>query len=110
MPTPNTYQTTAPARSELDASRGLVLLQFGVDWCGHCQAAGPALAQALPEFAGLVHLRIEDGAGRPLGRSFRVKLWPTLVLLQDGQEVALLVRPTQTAQVLALLRPFCSAN
>ena len=81
-----------------------MLLQFGVDWCGHCQAAEPAIAQALKTFSRLSHLRIEDGAGRPLGRSFRVKLWPTLVLLRDGQEMGRLVRPTQEAQVLALLR------
>jgi thioredoxin 1 len=39
------------------------------------------------------HVKVEDGSGRPLGRSYRVKLWPTLVFLRDGQEVARLVRP-----------------
>ncbi len=101
---PALYPTSAPERSTLDARPGDVLLQFGVDWCGHCQAAEPAIAQAMTAYPGLSHLRIEDGAGRPLGRSFRVKLWPTLVLLRDGQELARLVRPTQAAQVLALLR------
>ena len=98
------YQTSAPSRSDLDALPGDVLVQFGVDWCSHCQAVEPAIAEALHAFPGLSHLRIEDGAGRPLGRSFRVKLWPTLVLLRDGQELDRLVRPTQAAQVLALLR------
>ena len=42
----------------------------------------------------------EDGPGQPLGRSYRVKLWPTLVFLRDGQEVARLVRP-QDAQEIA---------
>jgi thioredoxin 1 len=36
---------------------------------------------------------VEDGRGRPLGRAYRVKLWPTLVLLCDGQEIARAVRP-----------------
>jgi len=94
---------TVPTRSDLDALHGDVLLQFGVDWCGHCQAAEPAISEALQAFPGLRHLRIEDGAGRPLGRSFRIKLWPTLVLLRDGQELDRLVRPTQAAQVLKLL-------
>ena len=40
------------------------------------------------------HLKVEDGPGRPLGRSFRVKLWPTLVFLKDGQEVARVTRPS----------------
>jgi thioredoxin 1 len=43
------------------------------------------------------HIRVEDGRGRPLGRSFRVKLWPTLVFLKDGKEVARLVRPSGAA-------------
>ncbi len=34
-----------------------------------------------------------DGKGRPLGRSYGVKLWPTLVFLKDGHEVARVVRP-----------------
>jgi thioredoxin 1 len=98
------YQTSAPSRSDLDALPGDVLVQFGVDWCSHCQAAEPVISEAMQGFPGLSHLRMEDGAGRPLGRSFRVKLWPTLVLLRDGQELDRLVRPTQAAQVLALLR------
>ena len=28
-----------------------------------------------------------DASGRPLGRSFKVKLWPTLVFLRDGREI-----------------------
>lgn len=49
-----------------------------------------AVLEAHPEIR---HLKIEDGPGRRLGRSFRVKLWPNLVLLRDGQILAQLVRP-----------------
>jgi thioredoxin 1 len=98
------YAAAAPSPSELDATPGALLLQFGVDWCGHCQAAEPAIVQALQSYPGLVHLRIEDGPGRALGRSFKVKLWPTLVLMHQGQELARLVRPTQLEQVQDLLR------
>jgi thioredoxin 1 len=45
------------------------------------------------------HLQVEDGPGRPLGRSFRVKLWPTLVFLKDGQEVARVVRPSRVEEL-----------
>jgi len=83
----------APSLTEVQALPGLVLLEFGTEWCGHCRAAQPLVAQALPEQPQWQHLKIEDGPGRALGRSYRVKLWPTLVLLRDGQEVARLVRP-----------------
>ena len=54
------------------------------------------------------HLKVADGPGRPLGRSYRVKLWPTLVFLRDGQEVARLVRPgdaTPIGEALASIDP-----
>jgi len=34
--------------------------------------------EALSQHAQWRHIRVEDGPGRALGRSFRVKLWPTL--------------------------------
>jgi thioredoxin 1 len=49
------------------------------------------------------HLKIEDGPGRALGRHYRVKLWPTLVVLRDGQEVGRLVRPAAVQDVLTAL-------
>ena len=45
----------------------------------------------------------EDGPGRPLGRSFRIKLWPTVVVLKDGQEVARVVRPVSSDEVRVAL-------
>jgi cobalt-zinc-cadmium efflux system protein len=100
---PYLSETNAPSRSEVDALTGLTLLEFGTDWCEHCRAAQPALAEVLAQHPQWRHLKVEDGAGRPLGRSYRVKLWPTLVLLRDGQEVARLVRPTQAADITAVL-------
>jgi hypothetical protein len=49
--------------------------------------------------AAINHLKIEDGPGRPLGRSFRVKLWPTLILLENGQELGRVVRPQQAQAI-----------
>lgn len=97
------YSPETLSRANLDALPGTVLLDFGANWCGHCQAAQPAVAAALAHHPNLKHLRIEDGRGRPLGRSLGVKLWPTLVLLKGGQELARLVRPTDADQVRRLL-------
>jgi thioredoxin 1 len=49
----------------------------------------------------VAHYKVEDGPGRPLGRSFRVKLWPTMIFLRDGQEVARLVRPLKADDISA---------
>ncbi len=95
----NRYTANAPSRAEIDQSQEPTLLEFGTEWCGHCQGAQPLIASALAEHPNLRHLKIEDGPGRPLGRSFRVKLWPTLIFLRNGEEVDRLVRPDSTAAV-----------
>jgi thioredoxin 1 len=97
------WQTIEPTRAEINASRGPVLLEFGSPSCGHCRAAQPFVEQALAEQPPLPHLKIADGPGQALGRSFGVKLWPTLVFLRDGKEVARLVRPRELAPLRAAL-------
>jgi thioredoxin 1 len=51
------------------------------------------LAALLKKHSGVQHIIVEDGPGKPLGRSFRVKLWPTLVFLRDGSVVKQVSRP-----------------
>ena len=103
MASTDIYQNPGPARTEIDALPGATLPEFGTGWCGHCQAAQPLIGQALQGRDGVRHIKVEDGSGRPLGRSFRVKLWPTLVFLKDGQEVARLVRPQGAAAITEAL-------
>lgn len=98
--TPQDQETSA---EQLASQHGWLLLEFGAPWCGHCQAAQPLLAAAMQAHPDLAHLKIEDGKGRRLGRAFTVKLWPTLVLLHDGQEVGRLVRPDHGAAISQLL-------
>lgn len=97
------YAVDAPERAEIDAIRGFVLIEFGTDWCGHCRTAQAAIVTALREYPELLVKRFEDGPGRRLGRSFRVKLWPTLILLRDGEEIGRVVRPVDVSAVRCLL-------
>jgi len=93
------FEATEPKRDDIDASRQPLVLEFGVDWCPHCQRAQPLIESALRAHPELRHIKVEDGSGRPLGRSFRVKLWPTLVFLRNGKEIARVVRPADTAEI-----------
>ena len=97
MSTPYTPETET--RADIDRWRGPAVVDFGTNGCGHCQAAQPLVDAAFAAQPAVRHLKVEDGSGRPLGRSFRVKLWPTLVFLRDGQEVERLVRPTDPAAI-----------
>ncbi len=95
----NDYPAIEPSRSEIEAIEKLLVIEFGTDWCGHCMAAQPLIASALAAHPGFRHIRIEDGPGRRLGRSFRVKLWPTLIFMRQGHEVERLVRPTEACAI-----------
>lgn len=98
------YDEHQPERMEIDALPGATVLDFGQTWCGYCEAAEPIIEGALAGAQDVRHLKIGDGSGRPLGRSFHVKLWPTLVFLKDGKELGRVVRPTSEEQVRAALR------
>ncbi len=100
------YKSDQPDRDEVAALAGPVIVQFGTNWCGYCAAAEPHIAAALAGAPAVPVIKVEDGKGLPLGRSFGVKLWPTVVFLRDGVEVARVVRPTSRSAVedaLALL-------
>jgi len=99
-----TYEATQTTRAEVDSLAEPVVIEFGTSWCGHCMAAQPLIENAMADFPALRHLKVEDGPGRPLGRSFRVKLWPTLIFMAGGQEVARLVRPASAGEIGSALR------
>ncbi len=83
----------APTRTEIDQSEGAVLLEFGSPSCGICRALAPRVEALLDRHPEVRHVKVEDGPGQPLGRSFRVRLWPNLVFLRDGAVVRQLARP-----------------
>ena len=91
-----------PTRNEIDAMPGAVFLEFGASWCGYCRAAQRDIAAVLADHPAVRHVKVEDGSGQPLGRSFGVKLWPTLVYLLDGVERGRVVRPASAAQIEAI--------
>ena len=103
------YATAQPERSAIDAMQGIVALEFGTDWCGHCRAAAPLISSAVGAVPGVQHIKVEDGSGRALGRSFRIKLWPTLLVLQNGKEIARVVRPADVAEVRQAIEQAASA-
>jgi thioredoxin 1 len=97
------YSTSEPPRAEVDALAGPAVVEFGSNTCGYCMAAQPHIAEAFAGHTSVRHIKVEDGKGRPLGRSFRVKLWPTLVFLKNGKEAARVVRPTGPDEMRAAL-------
>lgn len=96
------YDKPEPGRDEVNALEGITVLEFGADWCPHCQAAQEAIESVLAPTP-IRHIKVADGKGKPLGRSFQVKLWPTVIVMQNGSEVGRAVRPTTVEEVQSAL-------
>ena len=103
MPYEAAYRPQEPTRTDLESWPGVTLVEFGAPWCGICQGAQPMISAALAPHPGVRHLKVEDGRGKPLGRSFTVKLWPTLVLMRDGAVLGRWVRPHRADELVAAL-------
>jgi thioredoxin 1 len=93
------YAMPEPRRADVDRLAGPTVLEFGSPWCGYCRAVQPLLASAFAKHPDVRHMKIADASGRPLGRTFDVKLWPTLVFLRNGRETARLVRPADSIAI-----------
>ena len=93
------YAEVEPKRGEIDQLAGATVVEFGSPWCGYCRRAQPLIAEAFAAHPDVRHFKIADASGKRLGRSFGVKLWPTLVFLHDGKEVARLVRPADVRAI-----------
>lgn len=97
------YGEEAPTLAQLKMLTGDAIIEFGAPWCGHCQAAEPVVREVFLKYPQLPHIKVYDGKGKRLGRAFRVKLWPTFILLRDGEAIARLVRPVTSDEVRQLL-------
>ena len=109
MPYAATHLPQPPTRDAVDALPGTTVLEFGTPWCPHCLRAQPFIEHAL-KGQETNHIKVEDGPGQRLGRSFGVKLWPTLVFLRDGTEMARVVRPQDARAIQAPLHSASAAG
>lgn len=96
------YADLEPTRAEIDAIAGPLVVEFGAPWCGYCIATQPTLTDLLGRYPAVEHMKVYDGRGQPLGRSFRVKLWPTLVFMCDGKVLRRVARPSESEMVEGL--------
>ncbi|CUB04323.1 thioredoxin family protein [Marinomonas fungiae] len=98
-----TYSEDDLTLEQITALEGDVVLEFGTSWCGYCKRAQPLIEEVMDDFTDVGHVKIFDGQGKPVGRHFQVKLWPTLILLHNGEEVGRVVRPDSADELRRLL-------
>ena len=93
MPFDPVYHDDEPTREEVDKTAGPVLLEFVQAGAATVKCSQPRWKRCSRSTRRCSTCRIADGRGKRLGRSFRVKLWPTLIFLRDGKVIVQLVRP-----------------
>jgi thioredoxin 1 len=73
---------------DLEAGKGLVLVDFFATWCGPCQRLSPVLEDIQGDFDGKVKFFKSDiDESRTLAKKFSVMSVPTMVVLKDGAPV-----------------------
>ena len=97
------YKPETLSRGDLDQSAGPMVIEFGTNWCGICRGAQAEIKAAMDNHPEVPHVKVEDGKGRRLGRTFGVKLWPSLIFLKDGEEMARIVRPESSSDIVGAL-------
>ncbi|GAA0775109.1 thioredoxin [Clostridium subterminale] len=70
---------------EVEAGKGLVLVDFFATWCGPCQRLSPVLEDIQGDFHGKIKfLKSDIDESRSLAKKFSVMSVPTMVVLKDG--------------------------
>ncbi len=90
---------------EIEAGRGLVLVDFFATWCGPCQRLSPVLEDIQLDFHGKVKfLKSDIEKSRSLARKFSVMSVPTMVVLKDGAPVDRMVGYMSPEDIKAKLK------
>ena len=86
-----------------------VLVDLWAEWCSPCLVIAPILKQLVEEFAGeikLAKVEVDEGENMKLAGRYRVRGFPTILLINKGEEVARF----SGAKPLSFIRDFVAEN
>jgi putative thioredoxin len=84
-----------------------MLVDFWADWCAPCLVIAPVLERVLEELGGavgLAKLEVDEGENMKLAGHYRVRGFPTVILFDDGAEVARFSGARSRPQILEFIR------
>ncbi|HRA55268.1 MAG TPA: thioredoxin [Thermoflexales bacterium] len=98
--------TDTAFETEIEKSKGLVLVDFWAEWCGPCKMIAPVLEQVAGENAGKIAIRKLDVDDNPnTARRYGVMSIPTMILFKDGAPVERLMGYMPKERLMNKIRP-----
>ena len=90
-------------QGEVLESKNIVLLDFWASWCGPCKMLSPIVEEIAEEYSDVTLGKVNVDEQMELAIQFGIVSIPTLIVYQDGKEVAKSVGYCSKADVLKLL-------
>jgi len=92
MSKPHVYNASLETFEELviqASHQRPVLVDLWAEWCPPCLVIAPILEKLAAEFAGrlaLVKVEVDDGDNMKIAGRYRVRGFPTILLIEEGEE------------------------
>lgn len=93
-------------RSDVEQSKGVMLVDFWAEWCGPCKMIAPIVEQLAKEQEGKLRVgKLDVDSNQDTAMKFGVMSIPTLLLFKDGKVVERLVGYMPKERLLQKIKP-----
>lgn len=90
--------------TEVLKAEGVVLVDFFAEWCGPCKMLSPIVDEIAEENSDVKVCKINVDSEPELAMRYNVMSIPTLVVIQNGNEVNKSVGLVSKEEILALIK------
>ena len=81
-----------------------VLIDFYADWCGPCQKLSPIVDKFAEEHSEIKVVRIDIDAGEALADRYNIRSIPTLVVIENGEEINRVIGLVSEEKIIELFK------
>ena len=94
--------------TEVEASKGLVILDFFATWCGPCKMLAPVLEELSEDYPSVKICKTDVDEAPGLAQKFGIQSIPTVVFFKDGKAVGHFVGYRDKEQIIPMVEQHLS--